>query len=87
MFIYLFTIFPIYTAELTQVMSIDVLPGGRYAKGNNWMPSSVLTADDARYQELTVARLKDEVAVGGNTIRVWGGGVSQTLSVSTDIYV
>ena len=51
------------------------------------MPSSVLTADDARYQELTVARLKDEVAVGGNTIRVWGGGVSQTLSVSTDIYV
>lgn len=47
-----------------------------YAKGNNWMPSSVLTADDAHYQELTVARLKDEVAVGGNTIRVWGGGVS-----------
>jgi len=27
-----------------------------YAKGNNWMPSSVLTADDASYQAMTVVR-------------------------------
>lgn len=49
-----------------------------FSKGNNWMPSSVLTADDALYKAMTVARLEDEIAVGGNTIRVWGGGIYET---------
>ena len=49
-----------------------------FAKGNNWMPSSVLTADDASYKAKTVARLEDEIAIGGNTIRVWGGGIYET---------
>ena len=49
-----------------------------YSKGNNWMPSSVLTANDASYVAMTVARLNDEVAIGGNTIRVWGGGIYET---------
>ena len=44
------------------------------------MPISVLIADDAPSQALTRARLEDEVAVGGNTVRVWGGGIYETAT-------
>jgi beta-mannosidase len=49
-----------------------------YAKGHNWMPSSVLIADDAADQANKRARMRDAVSVHANTIRVWGGGIYET---------
>jgi beta-mannosidase len=49
-----------------------------FAKGQNWMPGSVLIADDATDAANKQARLADLAAVGGNTVRIWGGGIYET---------
>jgi len=49
-----------------------------FAKGHNWMPSTVLIADTPSDRAMKQSRLADARSVGANTIRVWGGGIYET---------
>eukprot|EP00040_Diaphanoeca_grandis_P009532 m.49153 g.49153 ORF g.49153 m.49153 type:complete len:1286 (-) comp20958_c0_seq1:61-3918(-) len=57
-----------------------------FSKGFNWMPVDVLITDVEAQREIKKQRLADAVAVGANSVRIWGGGVyeDETFYNTTD---